>query len=159
VPELRGGAGMTGHVPGAGKKGEVQSDRTLLLTTLPPSVAGHVAVALRLYVDRARVWRMPEDVLRRLSEDFAAVANHGQHRTPDALEAWAAQAQTQPLLVDYTEAGRLLGGVSSRTVSRLVASGDLPAVKVGGSAMVRYADVEGYVRGLPAARQGSEKAA
>jgi len=39
--------------------------------------------------------------------------------------------------------------VSERTVDRLVASGALPTVDVGGSARVRAADLAAYVAGLP----------
>ncbi|MEW8027109.1 MAG: helix-turn-helix domain-containing protein [Candidatus Thiodiazotropha endolucinida] len=39
----------------------------------------------------------------------------------------------KPLIVTYAEAGKILMGISARSVRRIVKNGDLPYVKVGGA--------------------------
>ena len=50
----------------------------------------------------------------------------------------------EPVSVNYDAAGRMLG-VSARTVQRLVASGELRAVKVGGARRVPVTEIRGLV--------------
>lgn len=53
----------------------------------------------------------------------------------------------EPLCVDYSSVAARLG-VSERTVKRLTSSGRLPAVRIGGRALVRVADLEAFVEQL-----------
>ena len=60
---------------------------------------------------------------------------------PEPTQFGATIGPPDPELVNYTEAGRRLGGVSTRTVERLIAAGQLEKVRVGRRALVRLADV------------------
>jgi excisionase family DNA binding protein len=51
------------------------------------------------------------------------------------------------LAMTYEEAARKLA-VSSRTVRRLVASGELPRVEIGGCSRIATADLEAFAEGL-----------
>ena len=70
----------------------------------------------------------------------------------------ASEGQAQPILdfdadpgdslaMTYEEAARRLA-VSSRTVRRLIASGELPRVTIGGCARVTVADLQAFTEGL-----------
>lgn len=48
-------------------------------------------------------------------------------------------------LCDKAQAARYLGGVSTRTVDRLVARGQLRKVKVGGSTFFRQSELDRYL--------------
>lgn len=50
-----------------------------------------------------------------------------------------------PELVPLAEVGRRLGGVSTKTVRRMVDRGDLQAYRIGGHVMVDASSVEDYV--------------
>jgi excisionase family DNA binding protein len=60
------------------------------------------------------------------------------------------------LVLTYEDAGRRLS-VSERTVKRLVASGELPAVKIGGSSRVTVDDLDAYVQSLDRRRGAYEQ--
>lgn len=118
---------------------------------LEPSgeLAGHAAVALR----RHRQWaatqglRMP-DGFTDLEDAFASRANRGQTGTPmDDLWQVIESRPMAPQLLTYDAAASVLA-VSERTVKRLVASGDLNAVRIGGGARIRTADLDAYVAAL-----------
>ncbi|MCG8016303.1 MAG: helix-turn-helix domain-containing protein [Candidatus Thiodiazotropha sp. 'RUGA'] len=49
------------------------------------------------------------------------------------------------LVVTYAEAGKILMGISERTVRRLVAKGDLPFIKIGGRVGIPYEALCNYV--------------
>ncbi len=66
-----------------------------------------------------------------------------------------AEPTGSPLLVDYVEAGRLLGQ-SRRSVVRLVQAGRLPLVKLGHSARIPRAAVEELVAELVAASESQD---
>lgn len=51
---------------------------------------------------------------------------------------------TEPLLYDVASAARV-AGVSSRTIRRLIADGDLPTVRVGLLVRIRRADLQSYI--------------
>jgi excisionase family DNA binding protein len=75
-----------------------------------------------------------------------------------ASESTSAYAERPTPLLTVTEVARALA-VSRSTVYRLIELGELPRVRVGGSARFRQADVEALIaRGLaspdPADRQG-----
>lgn len=86
---------------------------------------------------------------------------HGLHWPPE-LESLrllvASEGQARPILdfeagpgdclaMTYEEAARKLA-VSSRTVRRLVASGELPRVDIGGCSRIATADLEAFTEGL-----------
>lgn len=52
------------------------------------------------------------------------------------------------LLVDASEAGRLLGQGRS-TILKLAARGEIPAVRIGRSVRFRVSDLEAFVKELP----------
>lgn len=51
-----------------------------------------------------------------------------------------------PVIITYAEAGKMLLGISERTVRRMVSNGDLPYVKVRGRVGVPYDAVLEYVQ-------------
>jgi excisionase family DNA binding protein len=90
---------------------------------------------------------------------------NGQHWPVEleSLRLLASERQAAPFLddtadsrlaVDYEEAARRLH-VSRRTLQRLVASGELPTVVIGGCARVTVADLEAFVAGLDRRRERS----
>ncbi|GEK86810.1 helix-turn-helix domain-containing protein [Microbacterium aerolatum] len=50
----------------------------------------------------------------------------------------------EPLLYDVASAARA-AGVSSRTIRRLIADGELPTVRVGLLVRIRLADLQSYI--------------
>ncbi|MVF23734.1 DNA-binding protein [Methylocaldum sp. BRCS4] len=53
---------------------------------------------------------------------------------------------TTPLLLwSLEQAGEALGGISARTVRRLIQAGELPAIKIRSLTKLRPADVEAYI--------------
>ena len=52
------------------------------------------------------------------------------------------------LLVPVQEAKRLLGGISTATFYRLVGTGKLPSVRIGGRRFVRRHDLDSFVADL-----------
>lgn len=54
-------------------------------------------------------------------------------------------AEGVPLLVSYLEAARLLGGVSTRHIERLVKAGQLRAVGQGRARRVLYQSILDYI--------------
>ncbi len=60
-----------------------------------------------------------------------------------------------PQLLTFTDAGRVLGGMSLATVKRLVASGELPAVHIGRNARIRKADLDSFVESLKTSQAAS----
>lgn len=79
-----------------------------------------------------------------------ATERHGAPKVADTVDL--AQASSV-LTINYDEAARRLG-VSRRTVQRLVASGELPTVELGGACRVRTADLVAYVDGLAPRHSG-----
>lgn len=58
-------------------------------------------------------------------------------------------------LVDFSEAARILGNISERTVRRLIASGELPKpVKIMSAPRLYYSDIIGYLERLKQKRNG-----
>ncbi|MEM9913992.1 MAG: helix-turn-helix domain-containing protein [Planctomycetota bacterium] len=56
--------------------------------------------------------------------------------------------QVTPLLVGVSEAGRMLG-VSPKTIRRMIVSGELPSVMVGGRRLFVVADLTDWAAALP----------
>jgi len=61
-------------------------------------------------------------------------------------------------LLDLEEVAKLLGGISTRSVRRLIARGDLPkTVKVLSAPRLYYSDVMGYLDGLKQKRDNGSR--
>jgi excisionase family DNA binding protein len=125
---------------------------SLFIVEFTPDVAGHLAVAVELYrreLRNAKGWAGPDQ----LDTFGKALQSHARERLqPTAVAALAGLLEDGgmvPLLVPKKEAARILGGVSLRSVDRLIADGHLPAVTVGGRVLVRRSDLEAFVDRLP----------
>ena len=56
-----------------------------------------------------------------------------------------------PLLLTVEQAGQLLGGMGvGRVYEELINTGEVPTVKIGRRRRIRYADLEQWVKSLPA---------
>ena len=61
-------------------------------------------------------------------------------------------------LLDLDEVAKLLGGISTRSVRRLIAQGDLPRpVKVLSSPRLYYSDIATYLEGLKQKRENQTR--
>lgn len=121
-------------------------------------LAGHVAVALRLYRQRrTRDHLPPIPGLGALERVFTTRANQGQPGTPmeDLWEVSQAQIMSPQLLTYEAAAGVL--SVSVRQVKRLLADPDCPlsAVQIGGAARIRTHDLNAYVADLRVREKGA----
>ena len=118
--------------------------RRLHVFLLDGSTAAHLLAAIAAHRSRlAANGVRPPDHLLDLGHFVTGAASDGQRSALATSGAHAAPMHptTDPLLLDYDKAGRQLD-VSGRTVRRLVASGDLPAVHVG--RQVRITRKTGY---------------
>ncbi len=126
----------------------------LAFLELHPLLARHVAYALRSHRLFLRSEHLPlPGGFVELERSVKNMASGGQDRPNERAEDEPVDTAPMrtPLLLKHDEAGHLLG-VSERTVRRLVAEGQLPAVPVGGAARVHRADVEAFAdsrRALP----------
>jgi excisionase family DNA binding protein len=126
---------------------------SVFLLELSCDVAGHLAVAVELYrreLRRAKGWAGPAEL-----DGFGKrLQFHARDRLgPTAVAELASLLDDDgmvPLLVPKVEVARILGGVSLRSVDRLIADGSLPAVTLGGRVLVRRADLETFVGDLTA---------
>jgi excisionase family DNA binding protein len=108
-----------------------------------PELSGHIAIAMRKH----RQWaakqgiRLPAEFpdIERL---FTSKATRGQAGTPlDDLWEFRESRVMEPKLMTYDEAAGVLA-CSTRTVKRLIASGHLNPVKLGGGvSRLRVVDV------------------
>lgn len=117
----------------------------MFVLDLDPASARHLVRAIDAYRAWCRVngYRLP-DALDRL----ALLARSGQSRPEIAESDDLGQDAGMPLMFDYDDAARLLS-VSPRTIRRLVASGELPAVTVTpGTRRILRADLEAYAHSL-----------
>jgi excisionase family DNA binding protein len=132
-----------------GGDGAVAAGGHLLLVDVPPELAGYLAVAVRRLGEELR---RNGDRLPPLVAEFGvamtqrATACHG---VPDVtgLRPEVEGGRDGALLLTRDGAAWLLG-VSVRTVSRLVAAGELRPVKVLGATRFRRPDLEAYAAGL-----------
>jgi excisionase family DNA binding protein len=121
----------------------------LLLVDVPPELAGYLAVAVRRLGEELR---RNGDRLPPLVAEFGvamtqrATAGHG---VPDVtgLRHEVEGVRDGALLLTRDGAAWLLG-VSVRTVSRLVAAGELRPVKVLGATRFRRDDIEAWAAAL-----------
>jgi excisionase family DNA binding protein len=113
---------------------------------LTPEVAGHLAVALANYRKWAATSGMQVPaVLRELQSASASRAMAGQTGTPlgDLWQVQQSRTMT-PRLVTQAEAGVMLS-CSDRTIRRLVASGQLTAIRFNGSTRLRVTDIDAFI--------------
>lgn len=114
-------------------------------------VAGHLARALASYELEARRdgFTVPPE-LPALRDFVILLATARQDTTaaPPLSNVGDAWDMDTPLLTKREAAAGLR--LSARTVERLIARGDLAAVRVGGRTLVRRVDLEAYVSGLGA---------
>lgn len=103
--------------------------------------AAHLARALDAHMRSCRIngWAVPPSVAQLA---VALAARSGQERSPDAVELPVAESGVMSLTLGDT--GRLLS-VSERTVRRLVSSGDLPSVSIGGCKRITRRAVEDFL--------------
>lgn len=120
-----------------------------LLLDVTPALAGHIATAIRVH----REWavraglQVPAGLLE-VESHLASRAMRGQTGTPlDSLWEVRDGHLVTPRLLTYEDTARALS-CSVRTVKRLVAAGELRAVRVGGGARIRVSDVDAYVAAL-----------
>lgn len=123
--------------------------KATLVLSVPPGLAGHVAVALR----RHRQWAVKQAVqvpsgFVALERTFTDRATEGQRGTPlqDFWEFADARVMS-PKLLTYEAAAAALS-VSVRQVKRLVAAKQISAVQVLGATRIRACDLEDFVAGL-----------
>lgn len=113
------------------------------------AAARHLEIALRTH--RVKVERnggaVPESVqlFERLAR-FRVSGGQDGSLPGDSTGAPDDQGVT-PRLLTYRQAGDALTA-SESTVKRLVAAGDLPAVRIGGAARIRIVDLDVYVASL-----------
>lgn len=113
------------------------------------ALARHLEIALHTH--RARVERdggaVPDALclIERLAR-FRVTGGQGGSGFGVPAARLDAQGMT-PQLLTYRQAADVLAS-SESTVKRLISRGDLPAVRIGGAARVRVADLDAYVAGL-----------
>jgi excisionase family DNA binding protein len=130
----------------------------VLIADLDRGGALHLAVALEQHARscRANGTKLPPELADLAKTCWARAKGDSdrQEATTLAEVVQGLQGGPVPLLVDVPEAAEVLG-VSSRQVERLVASGELRSVKVGGCRRIRRSDLERYVDGLTPGSFGS----
>ncbi|WP_030443149.1 helix-turn-helix domain-containing protein [Actinoplanes subtropicus] len=117
-----------------------------MILVVDDTIGRHLAAALRAHIRQLRQEGMP--IPAALAELASVAANRRQ--SPPTFDVAADSGDSAPvdaLTLDFHAAGCRLG-VSARSVSRLVADGKLPAVKVAGFRRIRAKDIESYVDGL-----------
>jgi excisionase family DNA binding protein len=117
-----------------------------LLIDVSPELAGHIALALgqhRRWAARTGL-QLPAG-LSEFERHLTRRATQGQRGTP-LEDLWAVRdgAHVTARLLAYEDAAAALS-VSERTVKRLVARGQLRAVRVAGTARIRVCDLDAYV--------------
>lgn len=127
-----------------------------LFLDVPRVLAGHLSVALGNHLKwlQRNGYSVP-DGLAELQALFRSKASGGQGEPNGAVALELVEPRLDPLVLQYAEVARMLR-CSPRTVGRLVSSGALPTVKVGGLARVRVVDLNAYVIGLQAQAQPVE---
>ncbi len=130
----------------------------LLLLTMSAEVAGHVCIALQQHRNwgRRAGLALPEE-LPEIERALAIRARRGQTGTP-VEDLWQVRhaEQVSPKLLSYAATAQVLG-ISERSVKRIIATGDLRPVKIGGSSRIRVEDVDSYIARLTESASTSPK--
>lgn len=110
-------------------------------------VVGHLGAALDAHCRRLRIdgRAIPPEIA--LLRD-AFVARSGQERPIVAGAGDVGETESMALAFDYRDAGTLLG-VSERQIRRLVAVGDLPAVRIGRNVRISGEDLKRFLADHP----------
>jgi excisionase family DNA binding protein len=119
-----------------------------VILDLDPPCWAHLWKALAQHIVwcRAQAIPVPNDVWTLLKHAECAKGRHRPTELPASLET-AHGAPMDALTATYADVARRLN-VSKRSIERLVASGVLPVVDVGGSRRIRVEDLEVYVASL-----------
>jgi excisionase family DNA binding protein len=127
-----------------------------LILDVPRTLSGHLSVALGNHLTwlRRNGYSVP-DGLAELQTLFRCKASESQEKPNGAVALELVEPRLDPLVLTYEEVARMLC-CSPRSVGRLVSSGALPTVKVGGLARVRVDDLNAYVIGLQVQAQQTE---
>jgi excisionase family DNA binding protein len=106
------------------------------------TAARHLAVAVEHHCRWARDngITVPADLL-----DLVRIVSGGQDVTNEPDDLDLSDDAGMSLAVDYRNAGRLLGGVSARTVRRLVDDGELRSVPVGARRVIPRTELVAYL--------------
>ncbi len=78
---------------------------------------------------------------------LVAVVTGGQEPSESPADLGPGDDAGVPLAVDYSEAGRLLGGVSVSSIYRLVKAGRLQSVRVGAARRIPRSELQRFVDG------------
>jgi len=120
-----------------------------LLIDVSAELAGHLALAIGQHRQwAARTGLQLPAGLSEFEQHLTTRATRGQRGTPlDDLWQVRDGADVTRRLLTYEDTARALT-CSERTVKRLVAGGQLTAVRLAGAARIRVADLDAYVDGL-----------
>ncbi|MFL6164506.1 MAG: helix-turn-helix domain-containing protein [Jatrophihabitantaceae bacterium] len=139
-------------VPGLPRCGRAIMGSSALVLALDASDGVHLRRALVSYRTRRRAEGLPvpavvRDLIAVLETTESATERQGAPNLPGS----GAEADSAPmaLVLDVDEAADALR-CSKRSAQRLIAAGELPSVRIAGKAVVRTADLQTYVAGLPA---------
>lgn len=114
------------------------------------SIAAHLVLAIARYEREASrdgfVIPREVDAVRVWLTDLAQARPHPTH-VAQPLDVGEPEDVARRMLLSKREASSLLG-VSVRTVERLIARGDLAAVRIGTAAKIRSTDLDDYVERL-----------
>lgn len=120
-----------------------------------PRVAAHLAVAIRCHRQRLRADLQPTPpALADIERDCAQRAREGQEGPMLETGGLGDDGNGMTLLLTPEQVADALA-VSSSTIKRLLASEDLPSVKIGDARRVHRDDVERYVDSLRGKTRGN----
>lgn len=130
---------MTGRPPMHGR-------RLLLVLDVSAEAAAHAAVALRWYRRRAATDTPPElqELEVMLAERSTGVCGGQAGSSLDDVSRALETQVVKPTTLSYADAGRWLG-VSGSSVKRLVRSGELSPVHIGGSVRLAVDDLQAFL--------------
>jgi excisionase family DNA binding protein len=127
------------------------SGRDVIVLSVTAEVAGHVTIALQQHRKWARTAGLAvPDELDQLERALANRARRGQTGTP-VEDLWQVRhaEQVSPKLLSYAATAQVLG-LSERSVKRIIATGVLTPVRIGGSSRIRVEQVDDYLERLTA---------
>lgn len=116
------------------------------------TLAMHAALALELHerTCRANGVALPDELKMCIGWAWQIAKGDSDRQEPTPLAFLAAMAEgrpVKPILLSIADAAAAIA-VSERQIERLIASGDLASVKVGGSRRIHAADLEDFATNL-----------